>query len=110
MNKIKISERNFKELNMLIKTLKHTLMSDELDEVLYYLNEYKKLKTDELELIKLGKFVYGNYAYDELSDYGKGVRDLLNLFDDNETITTKDIIKQINIFQKIKNKKNERWV
>lgn len=43
-------------------------------------------------LEKLKKYIY-SFQYDELSDYGKGIRDLLNLMYGYEDITEEDIIK-----------------
>lgn len=48
---------------------------------------------------KIQKIIY-SYYYDELSDYAKGIRDILNLLTKKEEITQDDIIKQILLSQK----------
>jgi hypothetical protein len=52
------------------------------------MEESLKMKLKELE-----KYIY-TLEYDELSDYGKGLRDLLNLINKSEHFTQSDIIKE----------------
>ena len=46
------------------------------------------------KLDKLTKTIYSE-PYDDLSEYGKGVRDLMNYLNGSEDITQEDIIKWI---------------
>jgi len=43
---------------------------------------------------KIEKIIY-NYAYDDLNDYGKAIRDFCNYLNNSEEITQEDIIKEV---------------
>jgi len=47
-----------------------------------------------MEINKIEKLIY-NYDYDDLSDYGKAIRDFCNYLNQSEKITQEDIIEQI---------------
>ena len=55
------------------------------------------MKTPNLDLIS--EVIIGEHAYDELSDYGRGIRAMLNLFDELEAITEEDILNEVKRLQ-----------